>query len=100
MRLVGEVCAESAGAHCKNDVVDSGAGGVLTSLMRRSGHDCAAQRRAPPIGTFNMVLGARNGNVSCCSRSAERAMPSIEAPERGIDLMVPASVCSRDEVSE
>ena len=46
---------------------------LLTFLMRSSYQDCAAHRRAPPMGTLNMVRGATKGSVSCCSSRAARA---------------------------
>ena len=38
----------------------------LIARKRSTGQDCAAHRRAPAIGTLNMVFGAPNGRVSCC----------------------------------
>ena len=64
--------------------------------MRASGHDCAATRRAPPIGTLNIVLGARNGSVSCCSSSAALATDSVEGARAATDPTVPVIDCSAD----
>ncbi len=52
----------------------------LIAITRSIGQDCAAQRRAPPIGTFRMVLGAPNGSVNCCSMKPLRARLSTEGP--------------------
>ena len=53
-------------------------------------HDCAATRRAPPIGTLNIVCGATNGRVSCCStqrgasqRPRRRAICGNRSRDRG-----------------
>src|SRR5690606_1799271 len=45
-----------------------------TARTRSNGHDCAANRRAPPIGTLNIVLGAWSGNVNACARKASLAI--------------------------
>ena len=50
----------------------------LTALIRSRDQDCAAHRRAPPMGTLSMVRGARNGMVSCCSTSAARPSCTVE----------------------
>ncbi len=64
--------------------------------MRASGHDCAATRRAPPIGTLNIVLGARNGSVSCCSISAALATESVDGARAASEPTVPVIDCSAD----
>ena len=42
----------------------------LTATTRLIGQDCAAQRRAPPIGTLNIVFGACIGRTTSPSRNA------------------------------
>src|SRR5215212_11662377 len=71
----------------------------LIARIRASGHDCAATRRAPPIGTLNIVLGARNGRVSCCSTSAARATDTVEGASEASDPTAPVTVCSADRDS-
>ena len=60
----------------------------LTRLNRSSGQDCAANRRAPPILTLNIVLGAANGRVNCCLTSAALAIFSVDGPRPIIDPTV------------
>ena len=67
----------------------------LTALIRSSDQDCAAHRRAPPIGTLSMVRGARNGRVSCCSSSAARPRVTVEEACLIADCIVPASFAQR-----
>jgi hypothetical protein len=50
----------------------------LIALIRVSGHDCAATRRAPPILTLNMVFGALKVLVSSCSSKAARATLKVD----------------------
>src|SRR2546423_14414556 len=57
----------------------------LIAGMRASDHDCAATRRAPPIGTLNTVLCARNGRVNCCSSSAALATDRVEGASEASD---------------
>jgi hypothetical protein len=38
-----------------------------TARTRSSDQDCAANRRAPPIGTLNIVFGASNGSAAAVS---------------------------------
>ena len=71
----------------------------LMARIRASGHDCAATRRAPPIGTLNIVFGARNGSVSCCSKSAALATESPEGASEAIDPTAPVIDCSADRDS-
>src|SRR5690242_8721653 len=71
----------------------------LMARMRASGHDCAATRRAPPIGTLNMVLGARNGNVNCCSNSAALATESVDGASEATDPTTPVIDCRADRDS-
>ena len=47
-----------------------------------------AHRRAPPIWTFNMVRGAANGSVSCCSSSAARASDTVDGASAATDPAV------------
>src|ERR1700760_462810 len=68
----------------------------LTARMRASGHDCAATRRAPPIGTLNIVFGARNGRVSCCFNSAALATDSVEGANEATEPTAPVTRCSTD----
>src|SRR6476661_1606895 len=65
----------------------------LTARKRASGHDCAATRRAPPIGTLNIVFGARNGRVNCCSNSAALATERVEGASEATDPTAPAIDC-------
>src|SRR6202522_1440284 len=65
--------------------------------MRSTDHDCAAHRRAPPILTFNMVRGAPNGNVSCCSKNAARASLTVDGPSAAMDPAVFTSELNGDE---
>jgi hypothetical protein len=57
----------------------------LTARSRSIAQDCAATRRAPPIGTLNIVRGAPYGSCSCCSSSAERASDSVEGASAATD---------------
>ena len=41
-----------------------------TALIRSSGQPCAANRRAPVIGTLNIDFGAWNASAADCSRNA------------------------------
>ena len=68
----------------------------LIARMRARGHDCAATRRAPPIGTLNIVLGARNGRVSCCSSSAARATDSADGANEATAPTAPVIDCRVD----
>ena len=68
----------------------------LIARIRASGHDCAAARRAPPIGTLNIVLGARNGSVSCCSTSAALATDSADGASEATDPTAPVIDCKAD----
>src|SRR2546423_14491711 len=68
----------------------------LMARMRASDHDCAATRRAPPIGTLNTVLGARNGRVNCCSSRAALATDSVEGASETTDPTAPVIVCRAD----
>src|SRR5881275_2971816 len=68
----------------------------LIARMRASDHDCAATRRAPPIGTLNTVLGARNGKVNCCSSSAARATDSADGASEARDPTAPVIDCRAD----
>ena len=61
----------------------------LMARIRSSGHDCAATRRAPPIGTLNIVFGARNGSVRLLLESAALATDSVEAPARRVRQPLP-----------
>src|ERR1700742_4811189 len=69
-------------------------------LKRSSDHDCAAHRRAPPMGTLSMVRGAANGSVSCCSTSAARASDHVEGPNAATDPTVCLKACHRDRADE
>src|SRR6202000_1995675 len=60
----------------------------LTLLIRSTGQDCAAQRRAPPILTLSMVRGAPNGSVSCCSNRAARASDTVDGASAARDPAV------------
>src|SRR6201995_2071956 len=73
---------------------------ALMLLSRSMPHDWAATRRAPPIGTLNMVRGAANGRVSCCSTSAARASDHVEGANAAIDPTVSRNVCNRDLTTE
>src|SRR4029453_10247456 len=68
----------------------------LTARICASGHDCAATRRAPPIDTLNIVLGARNGRVNCCSTSAALATASVDGASDATDPTAPVIVCRAD----
>src|SRR5262245_36833844 len=68
----------------------------LMARIRASGHDCAATRRAPPIGTLNIVLGARNGRVNCWSKSAALATESVDGASEATDPTAPVIVCRAD----
>ena len=72
---------------------------ALTLRIRSSDHDCAATRRAPPIGTFNMVRGAPKGRVNCCSSNAARANASVDGASAATDPTVRVIICSRDGLS-
>ena len=53
-------------------------------------------RRAPPMGTLNIVLGARNGRVSCCSNSAALATESVDGASEATDPTASVIDCRAD----
>ena len=69
----------------------------LIAITRSIGQDCAAQRRAPPIGTLKIVLGAPNGNVNCCSIRPLRASLKADGPSPAMDSAILARSPSRDD---
>src|SRR5581483_11068485 len=70
---------------------------LLTLKTRSSDQDWAAQRRAPPILTLNIVCGAVIGSVSCCSNSAARASFTVEGASPTTDPAVLARAPNGDE---
>src|SRR6185437_8697361 len=71
----------------------------LMARNRASGHDWAATRRAPPMGTLNIVLGARNGRVSCCSTSAALATDSVDGASEATEPTASVIDCRVDRDS-
>ena len=48
------------------------------------------------MGTLNIVLGARNGRVSCCSTSAALATDSADGASEAIEPTAPVIDCRGD----